>query len=304
MEYKDYYSVLGVNKKATQEEIKKAYRKLAVKYHPDKNPGNKTAEEKFKEITEAHEVLGHPEKRKQYDKLGANWKQYQQEGFERDPFGGRTHRTQSYGTGNESDFFGSGGFSDFFESFFGSGRQQSSPFGRDFDFQPADLTGEITITLEEAYKGTERVIDLGGEKIKIRIKPGAYDGLTLRVKGKGQKSQSGKSGDLHLNVKVLPHNRFERRGDDLHMEAELDLFTAMLGGKQEVETLSGKIKINLKEGTQNGKVVRLKGRGMPIYGKSEEYGNLYIKLQVKLPEHLTAHQKQLIQKLKGEFGHL
>ena len=301
MEYKDYYSVLGVEKKASQEDIKKAYRKLAVKYHPDKNQGNKAAEEKFKEVSEAYEVLGDAEKRKQYDKLGANWKQYQQAGFDQQPFGGGTgKRTYSYGTGGDREFFDSTGFSDFFESFFGGGRRQrSGGFGSaDFDFPPSDLTGEIAITLEEAYHGTERVVDLGGEKIRIKIKPGAYDGLILRAKGKGQKSASGKAGDLHLNVKVLPHLQYERKGDDLHMEAPLDLFTALLGGKQEVATLSGKININLKEGTQNAKVVRLKGKGMPVYGKSGDYGDLYVKLLVRLPEHLTAHQRQMIRNLK------
>lgn len=303
MEYKDYYSVLGVPKTASQDEIKKAYRKLAVKFHPDKNPGNKKAEEKFKELSEANEVLGDPEKRKQYDKLGANWKQYQHGGFEQGPFGGGSRgRTHSYGTPDE-EFFGSGGFSDFFESFFGGGRQQRTRgFGNvDFDFPPSDLTGEIPVSLEEAYHGTERIVDLGGEKIKIKIKPGAYDGLTLRAKGKGEKSPSGKAGDLHLTVKVHPHPGFERKEDDLHMEAPVDLFTALLGGKLEVATLSGKINITLREGTQNGKTVRLKGKGMPLYGKPGQHGDLYVKLLVQLPEHLTAHQKELIRKLKSDL---
>ncbi len=302
MEYKDYYSVLGVGKKASQEEIKKAYRKLAVKYHPDKNPGDKAAEEKFKEISEANEVLGDPEKRKQYDKLGANWKQYQQSGYDQGPFGPGGRRTYSYGTGGDSDFFGSGGFSDFFESFFGRGRQYG-PFGQgDFEAQPSDLTGDLSITLEEAFHGTERLVDLGGERIRLKIKPGAYEGLTLRARGKGQKSPSGKAGDLHLNIHLQPHPRYERRGDDLHMEASIDMFTALLGGKKEIDTLSGKINITLKEGTQNGKIVRIKGKGMPLYGKAGQHGDLYIKLVVKLPEHLTPHQKQLLQKLKAEFG--
>ena len=304
MEYKDYYRTLGVDKKASQEEIKKAYRKLAVKYHPDKNQGNKTAEDKFKEISEANEVLGDPEKRKQYDRLGANWRQYEHAGFDQRPSAGRGKRTYSYGRGDESEFFGGSGFSDFFESFFGRGaRPGGSPFGNaDFEAPPGDLTGEIPISLEEAYHGTERIIDLGGEKIKVKIKPGAYDGLTLRAKGKGQKSASGSAGDLHLNIKVLPHRQYERKGNDLHMEAPVDLFTALLGGKQEVVALSGTINIHLKEGTQNGKVVRLKGKGMPAYGKPGTHGDLYVKLMVQLPDHLTESQRQLLQKLRADLG--
>lgn len=303
MDYKDYYSILGLDRKASQEEIKKAYRKLAVKYHPDKNQGNKTAEERFKEVSEAYEVLGDPEKRKQYDKLGANWKQYQDAGYSQGPFGGASRGRRHTYTRTGADYFDGGGFSDFFEAFFGRGRGTTNGFGEDsFDFPPGDLTGEISISLEEAYHGTERVIDLGGEKIKVKIRPGAYDGLTLRARGKGQKSRSGKAGDLHLNIKVLDHPLYKRTGDDLHTEAFVDLFTALLGGKQEVNTLSGKININLKEGTPNGKIVRLKGKGMPVYGKPDQYGDLYVKLIVKLPEHLTPHQRQLLQKVKAEFN--
>lgn len=300
MDYKDYYQVLGVSKKASQEEIKKAFRKLAVKYHPDKNQGGKSSEEKFKEITEANEVLSDPAKRKQYDLLGVNWKQYEHSGYNPGNASGRG-RQRSHR--NSSDYTTSSEFSDFFESFFGRGRsQQGSDFeNADFQFPPGDLTAEIAVSLEEAYHGTERIIDLGGEKIKIKIKPGAYDGLTLRARGKGQKSASGKSGDLHLNLKVHPHSTFNRKDDDLHMEAPVDLFSALLGGKQEVNSLSGKINITLNEGIQNGKVVRLKGKGMPIYGKSGQHGDLYVKLAVKLPEHLSSAQKEQIQKLKLSF---
>jgi curved DNA-binding protein len=307
MEYKDYYKTLGIDKKASQDEVKKAYRKLAVKYHPDKNQGDKTAEAKFKEVAEAYEVLSDQEKRKKYDELGSNWKQYQDSGFGgfsgQRPGGGQ-HSYRTYG-GDGEDYFSGSGFSDFFESFFsGRGRGQGGRTragGFEHDMPPGDLTGEVPITLYEAYHGTERVIDIGGEKIKVKIKPGAYDELQLRVKGKGQKGSGGKSGDLYLTVRVEPDRVYERRGDDLYTEAQVDLFTALLGGKLEIKTLSGKINITIKEGTQNGKVVRLKGKGMPVYGKSVEFGDLYVKLTVTLPEHLTVEQKELLKKLQASL---
>jgi len=322
MEYRDYYKILGVDKKASQDEIKKAYRKLAVKYHPDKNPNNDVAEDKFKEISEAHEVLSDPEKRKQYDELGANWKQYQNAGFDPargrsgsragGPFGGGQYHYEFQG--DPSEFFGSGsGFSDFFEAFFGgSGRRarqrtrqgfgQEFGGGSGFDFgaPPSDLAGEVSISLQEAYDGTERIIDLGGEKIRVKIKPGAYDGLKLRVKGKGQKGASGKPGNLYLTVKVQPNQVYKRKGDDLYMDVPLDLFTALLGGKKEILTLSGKLKISIPEGTQNGKQLRLKGKGMPVYAGSG-HGDLYVKLNLRLPEHLTPGQKELVRKLKESY---
>lgn len=304
MDFKDYYTVLGVDKQASQDEIKKAYRKLALKYHPDKNPGDKAAEEKFKEVAEAHEVLGDPEKRKKYDQLGANWRQYENADF------GSGGRTGSFGRGrgysdlygDAESIFGSGsGFSDFFESFFGSmgtGSAGSAGFSFDFGAPSADLQGELPISLEEAYHGTERTVDLGGEKIKLRIKPGAYDGLKLKIKGKGTQAGDGSRGDLYLTVKVASHPRFERKGDDLHMEQPVDVFVALAGGKQVVDTFSGKLNIRLAECTPNGKRVRLKGKGMPVYNKPGSYGDLYIKLVVKMPERLTAEQRQVLNKLK------
>jgi curved DNA-binding protein len=299
MEYKDYYSVLGVDKKASQEEIRKAYRKLAIKYHPDKNQGNKTAEDKFKEISEANEVLSDPEKRKQYDQLGINWKQYQNAGFDPSNYANRGGQRYTYRTGgDDSDFFGSG-FSDFFQSFFGGGRGSYGAGGVDFENPENDLAGEVPVSLEEAYHGTERIINADGQRIKVKIKPGVYDGLKLKVKGKGQKGTFGKAGDLYLTIRILATPGYERRGNDLHMEAPLDMFKALLGGKQEISTLSGKINITIPEGTQNGKVVRLKGKGMPVYEKTGEHGDLYVKLMIQLPQHLTEEQKELLRKLQA-----
>lgn len=313
MEYKDYYRILGVNKKASQEEIKKAYRKLAIKYHPDKNKGDKAAEEKFKELGEAKEVLSDPEKRKLYDELGSNWKQYQHAGYNPGAGRGRQHQDNRGGRhytfeGDPMGFFGGGsGFSDFFESFFGSASGRAGGFGGsrgfggfDADIPGSDLAGEITISLQDAFSGTERILDTGTEKIKVKIKPGAYNGLKLRVKGKGEKGRSGKAGNLYITIKVQPNPMYERKGDDLYMQVPIDLFTALLGGKQEIYTLSGKINIRIPEVMQNGKQVRLKGKGMPVYGKSS-YGDLYVKLQVKLPEKLSSEQKKLIEKLKNSF---
>lgn len=305
MEYKDYYKILGVDKKASQDDIKKAYRKLALKYHPDKNPDNKSAEEKFKDIGEAYEVLKDTEKRQKYDQLGANWKHYQQAGFDPSAHGfyggqpGGSYRYEFHG--DPSEMFGGSGFSDFFESFFGRSRSGFQGFGNyDQEIPGSDLAGEISITLHEAYFGAERIVDLGNEKIRVKIKPGAYDGLKLRIKGKGQQGTSGKSGNLYLTIRLQSHNLYQRKGDDLLMEKSIDVFTAMLGGKQKIKTFTGEVNINIPEGTQNGKNLRLKGKGMPKYNKSG-FGDLIIKLKVQLPKKISKEQKELINKLKSSF---
>ena len=300
MEYKDYYKILGVDKKASQDEIKKAYRKLAVQYHPDKNVGNKEAEEKFKLINEANEVLGDPDKRQKYDQLGENWNKYQQPGSDWSSFGGGGQGGKRYQyEGDFKDIFGSGGgFSDFFEAFFGRGtggkrgQSESAYKGQDFE-------AETGITLEEAHHGAARVIQVGDEKLRITIKPGVEDGQLLRIKGKGGQGSNEKyRGDLYVRIKILPHTIFNRKGDDLFAKQNVDLYTAVLGGEVMVNTISGTIKVTIPPGTQNGKTIRIKGKGMPVNESNTSFGDLYLELHVLVPGNLTDKEKQLFEQLK------
>lgn len=304
MAYKDLYNILEVGKDASEKEIKKAYRKLASEYHPDKTKGNRAKEEKFKEISEAYQVLGNPEKRKQYDALGPDWEQFQQSGSSFEDFMDmrerfqKQHRSQQ-GYQGHTGFDGGADFSDIFESFFGG---RASGFGASSGApKGADVSGDVHISLQEAYSGTERILNIDGNKIKLKIKPGAYSGLKLRAKGKGQKGGRGRAGDLYLNVRVDPHPVYKRRGDDLYMKANISMFDALLGGQLEVITLSGKVNITIKEGTQNGKTVRLRGKGMPVYGSPGRFGDLFISLEVKLPTQMTAAQKELLRNLKNSL---
>ena len=307
MEYKDYYKVLGVDKKASQDDIKKAYRKLAVKYHPDKNKDNKVAEEKFKLVNEANEVLSDPEKRKKYDTLGENWRQYEQAGSR--PSGGPRWSNGQSGPytyeGDFSDIFGEGGgsgFSDFFEQFFGRGAGGAGRGGgRSTQFKGQDYQTDMEITLEEAYHGTHRLIQLEDEKLRIATKPGVHDEQKLRIKGRGGKGSKDNHGDLYVRVHVAPHPRYSRKGDDLHTTHTIDLFTAVLGGYTIVDTMSGQVKVKIDPGTQNGKIIRIKSKGMPIYGKLNQFGDLYVQLLVHIPEQLTDRQRELFEQLKSTY---
>ncbi len=302
MDYKDYYKILGVDKKATQDEIKKAFRALALKLHPDKNPGNKQAEDQFKLVSEANEVLSKPDKRKKYDDLGENWQQYEQSGNQPpgNPFGGAGGGQQYYYEGGAGDSSGNGGqgdFSDFFSQFF-SGRERGA--GRTQERRGGDYETEMEITLEEAYLGTSHIIQLENEKLRISTKPGAYTDQLLRIKGKGAKGSSEKHhGDLFVRVRVKQHPQFIRRGDDMYINQSIDLYTAVLGGEILVNTLSGQVKVKTAEGTQNGKTIRLKGKGMPVYEKPDTFGDLYVQLQVLIPEKLNDRQKELFEQIKS-----
>lgn len=296
MEFKDYYKILGVNKTATPEEIKKAYRKLAVKYHPDKNPGNKAAEEKFKEANEANDVLSDPEKRKKYDELGENWKYYQNGAPPPNQGGGfNTGRQQYHYTSD--DEMGGGNFSDFFESIFGNrfGGKSKGPSKGD------DYQSNVTISLEEAYTGTARLMEVNGEKLQIKFKPGTADEQNLRIKGKGGAGGKGaERGDIYVTVHISPHSYFDRKGDDLYCDITVDLYNAVLGGKTTVQTLKGNIQITIPKETESGKVLRLKGLGMPKYGKENEFGDIYAKVKIQLPKNLTKEEIELFQQLKDK----
>lgn len=295
MDYKDYYKVLGVERSASQDEIKKAYRKLAVKYHPDKNPDDKVAEEKFKEISEAYQVLGNADTRKKYDELGANWKQYENSGF------------SGFGGGGQG--FNASGFSDFFDMFFGG--QGGAGFDiRDFmggmgggrrstrSAKGSDLNATINMTLLEAYQGSQRMIDLGGNTIKITIKPGVRDGQVLRIKGKGNPGRNGgDNGDLLIKVSITNDHVYQRDGDDLIRNINVDVYTAILGGKITVTTLKGDVNVPIKPQTQNNSTLRLKGMGMPHYDK-EGAGALLLKVQLLLPEHFSQKELELIKEAR------
>ncbi|WP_187260693.1 DnaJ C-terminal domain-containing protein [Pontibacter beigongshangensis] len=297
MDYKDYYKILGVDKSASQAEIKKKYRSLAKQFHPDKNKDNKEAEGRFKEISEAYEVLGDEEKRSKYDQLGANWKQYQQGPGSGQHYGGQPGGGfGGYSTQDPSDIFGSG-FSDFFEQFFGGG---SSGYRRPRSQKGQNYEGEMLITLQEAFTGTSRLLTLENQQLRITTKPGVADGQVLKIKGKGGAAAGGGTpGDLFLTVKIEPHPAFERKGNDLHTTIKLDMFTAILGGDAQVNTLNGQIRVKIPAGTQNGKTLRLRGKGMPVYTKPDQFGDLYVRIEVALPVHLTAEEKEQLEKLRA-----
>lgn len=309
MEYKDYYKILGVEKSATQDEIKKAYRKLAMKFHPDRNAGNKTAEEKFKEITEANEVLSDPGKRKKYDTLGANWNQYQNtggQGFDDfyTHFGGGRRSSSSGATyefsGDLGDIFGGmggGGFSDFFETLFGGGSRGFG--GRTQQKETAiDVEANLNLTLEDAFSGSEKTISLDGKKLKIKIIPGTKDGQKLRLKGLGRsKTANGNKGDLYLNIHILRHPFYEIKDNNLYYNLDVDLYTAVLGGKENIRTLDGKtISINIPEGTESEKILRLKELGLNNNGVR---GDLFVDIHVTVPKSLSREEKELFNKLKS-----
>lgn len=295
MAFIDYYQVLGIDKKATTDEVKKAYRKLARKYHPDLNPNDSESNKKFQELNEANEVLSDPEKRKKYDKYGENWQHG--EAYEQAQQSARSAgRGQSAGweqqayTGN----FDEGQYSDFFEQMFG-GR---SGGGRTVQFRGQDFYAEMSLTLQQAYTTHKQTFTVNGKSMRITVPAGVKNGQQIRLKGQGgQGVNGGPAGDLLITFNIAEDKELKRAGDDINITADLDLYTAVLGGDIVLDTLSGRVKLPVKPETQNGTKVRLKGKGFPVYKKEGEFGDLYVTFRVKIPTNLSERQKELFNEL-------
>ncbi len=306
MEYKDYYKTIGVSRTASDDEIKKAYRKLAMKYHPDRNPGNKEAEDKFKEINEANEVLSDSKKRARYDQLGDSYSQFQEGGGNPNNFNWNDWVSQSQGGSGGArvdindleDMFG-GGFSDFFSSIFGGGTGGFSTGGRrgqarPVQQRPRNYQQSVQIQFMEAYSGTARLLQIDDRRIEVKIPAGAKTGTKVRVAGVGPNN-----GDVYLVVEVADDPRYDRKGDDLNSEFQVDLYTAILGGEVKVPTPKGEVLLNIPAGTQPGRVFRLSGRGMPKMKNATQFGDLFARARVSLPAKLNAKQKELFEQIKN-----
>jgi len=298
MAYIDYYKVLGIDKTATEKDIKNAYRKLARKYHPDLNPNNAEANKKFQEINEANEVLSDSEKRKKYDQYGEHWQHA--EAFEQAQQSNQSGRRSEGGFGggdsySYESFGGEGDFSDFFQSMFGNmggaGRRQTRYRGQDYN-------AELHLTLQEAAETHKQTITLDGKNIRITIPAGVENGQTIKIPGHGSPGMNGgPAGDLYITFVIAEDPKFKRDGKDLHTKVSLDLYTAVLGGEVNIDTLTGKVKVNVKPETQNGSRIKLRGKGFPVYKKENEHGDLYVTFEVQIPVNLTEKQRELFLEL-------
>jgi len=317
MEYKDYYSILGVDRKASPQEIKKAFRKLARKYHPDVNSGNEGAAEKFKEISEANEVLSDPEKRRKYDELGAEFQHYQgtggnSEGFNWGQWQSQPDQQYTYRSVSPEEFeelFGKeGGYSDFFQNLFGEAARRQAGQGTDgrhfhYEAQPRrgqDIEHGLQVTLDEAFNGTRRVLEWeDGRKIEAKVPHGVKTGSRVRLKGQGAPGLGGdEPGDLYLTIEVLPDKRFQRDNDDLKTTIPVDLFTMLLGGKVSVAGIDRTVVLDIPPETRNGRLFRLRGLGMPKMKQPNQRGDLYVTVEALLPQNLTAGEKELAEQWK------
>ena len=301
MAYIDYYKILGVNKDASQDDIKKAFKKLARKYHPDLNPNDPNAKQRFQEINEANEVLGDPEKRKKYDQYGENWKHADEFEAQKQHYsqqGGGFGADGTYWTsGNFSGAGGDGEFSDFFESLFGSRKGRSRTAG----FRGQDYTAELHLSFRDAATTHKQILTVNGKNIRITVPAGIADGQTIKLKGQGGPGMNGgPAGDLYITFSIAEDPVFKRLGDDLYVSSPLDLYTAVLGGEQIIDTMNGKVKLQVKPGTQNGTKVRLKGKGFPVYKQEGQFGDLIVTYSVQIPTNLTPRQKELFQELQKQ----
>jgi curved DNA-binding protein len=316
MEYKDYYKILGVERKAGEDEIKRAYRKLALQYHPDRNPGNKQAEDKFKEINEAYQVLSDSDKRARCDQLGDSYTRWQQRGAPQGGFNWEDWTTFSGGGpggprpgggsqrveyGDLDDLFG-GGFSEFFRRVFGGAPDVEPSTGRRSPQRQTravrpSYEQKVSISLQEAYHGSSRLVEIDGRRLDIKTPPGAKTGTKVRVANAIPTNVEGQNGDLYLIVQVDDDPRFERKGDDLHTEVMIELFPAVLGGEVTVPTLSGNVVLTIPPGTQPGQTFRLAGRGMPHLKDAQQHGDLFARIKIRIPRELTARQRELFEEL-------
>jgi DnaJ-class molecular chaperone len=314
MEFKDYYATLGVQKNATDDEIKRAYRKLARQFHPDLNPGDKAAETKFKELNEANEVLGDPDKRRKYDELGANWREYEHRGPAAPPggFAGGSGGFRSVTPEEMENLFGGEApFSDFFSTFFGGGAPAGGPTRRSRSTRSrrgADVEAIADLTLEEAFAGTTRKVALGpapnDRTVEVRIPAGIKEGARIRAAGEGGRaSGNGAAGDLYLLIRIQPHPRFERRDLDLHTTVTVPITTAVLGGEATITTIGGStLRVRIPELTNAGRVFRLRGHGMPKVGRASDRGDLYVTLGLRVPNSLTPEERRHYEALKALAG--
>lgn len=299
MEFKDYYALLSIEKIAGSDEIKKAYRKLARKYHPDVNPGDEEAAQHFNEINEANAVLTDPERRAKYDQLEASWRLHQQSKTDQDfDWSQWLTNADNTSTGLETDEGEPSGYSDFFESIFKNIGQAPN-----LELSGRDYTHEVEISLEEALTGASRILRIGGRRLEVKIPRGVKTGTKIRVRGEGGQAQGdGPKGDLYLEIKISPHPIFEQVGDDLYVELPVDLYTAVLGGEAMVPMLKGKIKLRIPPETHSGRTFRLKGLGMPNLKHPDERGDIYAKVMIRVPENLTDEEIALFEELADLRG--
>jgi curved DNA-binding protein len=300
MDYKDYYKILGIDKAATADEIKRAYRKLALKYHPDKNPGDKSSEERFKEINEAYEVLSNPSKRERYDQVADSYQRWQRTGGAPGNFDWSRWTTGAPGGmrvefSDIGELFG-GSFSDFFNAIFSEmGVSRARP-GQTQHARGRDIEQAVIISLAEAYKGTTRLFQRDGRSLEVKIPPGAKTGTKIRIAGQGGRA-GGKTVDLYLVIRVDSDQGFERKNNDLYTDVALDLFTAVLGGEVLIPTPGGPIILTIPPGSQPNQSMRLKGRGMPHLRNPKRHGDLYVRLKIRLPRELSDEERDLYERL-------